>query len=252
MRSKLIDICTTADNLAMGLSQNGLQHRRYKMYTSMERALGIILSGNMYFSTGRRWNDLQDRELMSRERQYGGCYSWSTVENIAMWMLYGAEGGKKGAMLDFPRRVMAELLSSEYIEVGSFENGTFVTKAKLLAGQDFNIKLIDVIYSQFSNKGDKVMLTLGDEHVTVPVERLNHADIFHKYYAWVYERECRLIIRINEDVMMDAELPSTARIHLSENAVRMMKDNLYRSPIFDGNCDLGKPSKLFNLVEWKL
>ena len=91
MRSKLMDICTTADNLAMGLSKNGLQHRRYKMYTSMERALEILRSGNMYFSTGRNWNDLQDRELMSRGRQYGGCYSWSTVENIAMWMLYGAE-----------------------------------------------------------------------------------------------------------------------------------------------------------------
>lgn len=252
MRSKLMDICTTADNLAMGLSKNGLQHRRYKMYTSMERALEILRSGNMYFSTGRNWNDLQDRELMSRGRQYGGCYSWSTVENIAMWMLYGAECGKNGAMLDFPKSIMAELVSSEYIEVGSFENGTFVTKAKLLAGQDFHIKLIDVIYSQFSKKGDRVMLTLGDEHVIVPAECLNHADIFHKYYAWAYERECRLIIHVNEGVMADMELPPVARIRLSENAVRIMKDNLYRSPIFDGSCDLGKPSKLFNLVEWKL
>ena len=114
MRSKLVDICTTADNLAMGLSENGLQHRRYKMYTSMERALEILRSGNMYFSTGRNWNDLQDRQLMSRGRQYGGCYSWSTVENIAMWMLYGAECGKNGAMLDFPQSIMAELVSSEY------------------------------------------------------------------------------------------------------------------------------------------
>ena len=83
MRVKLADMCADADTLAAGLKENGSQHRRYKLYTSMERALGILVSGNMYFSNGSRWNDLQDRQLMARSHQYGGCFSWSTVENIA-------------------------------------------------------------------------------------------------------------------------------------------------------------------------
>ena len=35
MRHKLTDICNDANTLAAGLQENGRQHRRYKMYTSM-------------------------------------------------------------------------------------------------------------------------------------------------------------------------------------------------------------------------
>lgn len=252
MKHKLAAICADATTLAAGLQENGCQHRRYKMYTSMERALGILFSGNMYFSNGHTWNDLQDRKLMERCHQYGGCFSWSTVENIAMWMLYGGECGKKGAMLDFPQSIMLELLKSENIELGFFEKGEFVPKATLSAGKDFTIGLTDVVYSQFSSKGDKVTLTLGDEHIIVPADMLDHEEIFHKYYAWAYEHECRLIIHINQDIMTGQEMPPIARIHLSDAALRTMKGNLYRSPVFNGSSDLGQPSKLYQQVEWSL
>ena len=93
MRVKLTDMCADADTLAAGLKENGSQHRRYKLYTSMERALGILVSGNMYFSNGSRWNDLQDRQLMARSHQYGGCFSWSTVETCGCCT--GERAGKK-------------------------------------------------------------------------------------------------------------------------------------------------------------
>ena len=253
MRVKLADMCADADTLAAGLKENGSQHRRYKLYTSMERALGILVSGNMYFSNGSRWNDLQDRQLMARSHQYGGCFSWSTVENIAMWMLYGGEGGKKGAMLDFPQRVMLEMLKTKSLEIGSFQENAFVPAATVTAGRDFTINLTDVVYSQLSTNGEKATLTMGDEHVVVPTETLGHPDIFHKYYAWAYERECRLVIHISEHVQaeMGAAAP-VARLRLSDAAVREMKDHLYRSPVFEGSCDLGKPSKLYRQVDWRI
>ena len=206
----------------------------------------------MYFSNGDKWNDLQDRALMKRCHQYGGCFSWSTVENIAMWMLYGGECGKKGAMLDFPQSTMLELLETKSIELGSFDKASFEPKITLSAEKDFTISLTDVVYSQFSAKGDKATLTLGDEHAVVPAEILNHVDIFHKYYAWAYEHECRLIIHINKEIMNDQDMPPVARIHLSDTALRTLKGNLYRSPVFKGSSDLGQPSKLYRQVDWSL
>ena len=168
-------------------------------------------------------------------------------------MLYGGEGGKKGAMLDFPQCVMLSLLKTKSLELGSFQVNAFVPAATLTTGCDFTINLTDVAYSQLSAKGDKATLTLGDEHVVVPTETLEHPDIFHKYYAWAYERECRLVIHISEHVQaeMGAAAP-VARLRLSDAAVREMKDHLYRSPVFEGSCDLGKPSKLYRQVDWRI
>ena len=49
-------------------------------------------------SNGANWNDVNDRTLMEANNAYGLCLSCSTRENIAMWMLYGANHGKEGAM----------------------------------------------------------------------------------------------------------------------------------------------------------
>lgn len=253
MRTRLEDICTNANTLANALRENGCKHRRYKMYTTMERARSILKSGDMYFSDGSGWNDLQDRRLMARSHQYGGCFSWSTVENIAMWMLYGGECGKAGAMLDFPQRVMLELLKTQTIELGDFLENAFVPKVVLTAGRDFTIYLTDVVYSELCANGSKVKLTLGDEHVSVPIKTLENPDIFHKYYAWAYERECRFMIRISEHVRekMDTA-PHMARLHLSDKALCEMKENLYSSPVYEGECNLGTISKLYQQVDWNI
>ena len=156
-------------------------------------------------------------------------------------------------MLDFPRHIMLELLKTKSIELGDFLENTFVPKVTLMADRDFSICLTDVVYSQVCANGSKVKLTLGDEHVSVPVKTLGDPDVFHKYYAWAYERECRFMIRISEHVQ--AELytaPYMARLHLSNEALHEMKENLYCSPIYEGNCDLGTPSNLYQQVDWNI
>ena len=95
----LKDVILNNTPLSMVLKESGKQHRSYNMYTSMERALGVLLNGEIFLSNGARWNDVNDRYLMDSKNAYGLCLSCSTRENIAMWMLYGAENGKKGAML---------------------------------------------------------------------------------------------------------------------------------------------------------
>ena len=52
--------------------------------------------------------------------------------------------------------------------------------------------------------------------------------------------------------MTGQDMPPIARIHLSDATLRTMKGNLYRSPVFNGNNNLGQPSKLYQQVEWSL
>ena len=62
---KLKDICTSGCMLGEGLMENGGLHQNYKLYTSMEQALGILMSGHIYIPDGQRWNDVSDRNLMT-------------------------------------------------------------------------------------------------------------------------------------------------------------------------------------------
>ncbi len=253
MQYELYDICKSADSLARGLSFNAVTHKRYKTYMPMERALGIILSGNIYFSNGANWNDIPDRKQMANRNVYGQCFSWSTIENIAMWMLYGGQGGESGAMIDFPAKVIKEMLASASVELGQFnEKGKFEVQYSLARETDYEQYMTDIVYVEHLKNGS-VRLTWGDQHLTVKNEVLSDAGIFQKHYAWAYERESRMIFRLTESFLdsHDIKEGSSIRLRLSERAKRLLVDQLYRSPVYKGKTDVGLNSSLFNEVDWK-
>ena len=184
--------------LSEGLKKNGEQHRSYDMYTSMERALGVLLNGELFLSNGARWNDVNDRYLMDSKKSYAICLSCSTRENIAMWMLYGAEHGKKGAMLKLYPSIMKELVEVDTVELGAFKkDGKFNVGHVLKKHKDFDAFLTDVVYTDLCKDG-KVQLSEGESHITVDESMLDDPDVFYKNYAWSYEKECRYVIKLKE------------------------------------------------------
>jgi len=50
--------------LACFLKKKAESSRNLKVYTSMERALGILVSGDIYLTPGSTWNDEEDFKLM--------------------------------------------------------------------------------------------------------------------------------------------------------------------------------------------
>ena len=187
------------------LNENGELHRSYNMYTSMERALGVLQTGEIYLSNGANWNDVNDRTLMEANNAYGLCLSCSTRENIAMWMLYGANHGKEGAMLMLYPSVMKDLVDAGTIELGYFQkNGKFHKVYELNNGGDYEAYLSDVVYID-PCKGGMVRLTEGESHVTVDQNILNGPDIFYKDYAWSYEKECRFVVKLNDNWIKTAK-----------------------------------------------
>ncbi len=252
----LKNMLSDPESLAKGLRKNGESHTCYKMYTRMERALNILLSGHLYLSNGFSWNDRNDEKEMQEKGVYGLCLSCSTKENVAMWMLYSGDKGKNGAMVNFYRSVMLELLSSEQIELGGFdENGKFQTVRKLSRAKgDYKIFLTDIIYTDFCRNGI-VKLTVNEDHETADQTVLDHSDIFPKNYAWSYEKECRLIVRLSDKAEKWAEKENRPfiRLTMSAQSLRKMKENrIVRSPIYTGGVEYGVPSELAGSVKWNL
>lgn len=251
---QLKEIVVDSVTLASGLRENGSSHKSYKMYTSIDRALATIVSGDLYLSNGSNWNDKNDRELMKAKNSFAICLSCSTSENIAMWMLYSGEHGKRGAMLDFSNYVLKEILQTESVELGSFNKiGTFEPIHKLTR-DDFEIFLTDILYIDECKNG-KVKITFRDEHVTKEKKILENKDIFYKNYGWSYEKECKLTVRLSDDLsaLSSKENLGIIRIHLSPSAKRKMnEERLYRSPIFTGGVSVGKESLLTGGIEWDI
>ena len=245
----------TPEHLAERLENSGKSHRRYKKYTSMEKALAFLLDGHLYLGDGSNWNDTADGKQMLSKESYATCLSYSTEQNIAMWMLYGAEKGKKGAVIDFLPSVMKSIMNSQTIEVGKFsKNGKFNPDRKLSIGKnDFRIFLTDVVYIQ-EKQNKRLFITHGDEHITADIGTIDNRDIFYKTYPWAYEKECRLVVQLSPLQFLESKQKelTTIRLTVPPRELRAMRDQLIRSPIYAGGTDYGKVSNLTQSIEWNL
>lgn len=252
---KLKDNVKDSNMLSKALQKNGEAHTNYKAYMPMERALSFLLTGDLYLSNGAKWNDKNDREQM-KESFFARSFSYSTSENIAMWMLYGGNRGKNGAMLNFYPKIIKEALNTSVLTIGKFgTDGIFeeCPEYKVVRKDNFDIFITDVIY--FENlKDDKVNITLADEHVVVKKAIIDHADIFSKKFPWSYEKECRLVVCLSDAIIKDIPKDyDTVRIKISEPLLKKMRNNrLFRSPIYQNGTDYGVPSKLTGEVEWDI
>jgi hypothetical protein len=144
------------------LQEKASNHHSYKMYNQIDVVNSTIDNKALYLSTGNDWNDVVDRNNFNNDKltmlNFGRCFSYSTTESVAMWMLYG--GMKhKGAMIDFDKSSISEILrNTKQIRVGFFENEEFHS-LKELTKQEFEIELIDVVYVE------KKILMLSSEEL---------------------------------------------------------------------------------------
>lgn len=251
----LSEMAKSSDALHDGLQSNAARHLFFNLYTSMERAMSLLLTGEIYITNGSRWNDVPDRELMKQYGTYGMCLSCSTMENIAMWMLYSGNRGKNGAMVSIPRAVMEDIQKIPKLEVveKSDKDGKFHPFAELKENGDFEISLMDMIYTENLPNG-KVRLTWWNQYETVDDELLKNAEVFYKNYAWQYERECRLVVNLSQkwERFMQEHKNALLRITIPPKSRNALKDHIVRSPVYEGDVDFGKPSSLFHKVDWNL
>lgn len=255
---KLREMKSTPEALRDGLRENALRHRNYNMYTAMDRAMCLVLTGNLYISDGHTWNDKQDREIMKKHSAFGICMSCSTIESMAMWMLYSGDKGRNGALVRFYPSIIKAIVGSETIELGKFDDfGKFIQQPMILKRENnqFDIFMTDVVYTDVQESNPSLLIaSVGEDHERMECSFLERAGVFQKHYAWSYEKECRLIVELSPEMKKYAQETefNVIRIRLSEQSRRSLRDRVVRSPIYAGKTDFGEVSTLHGNVDWNL
>lgn len=219
----LSDACKNQENLYKYVTDKALQHRNFKHYVSdIKRINNILKEGALFLSDGTNWNDIDDRNAFCNTpstnineknyRMYGLCLSFSSSENVAMWMLYGGMH-KKGAMIDITPSSINQLINGQQIqiELGNFEGSKWVPEYDISSKKGVHIGLTDVLYYEPDNKekiisyGNSYNIKRSMETTLCRAEILDSKELSSemffplqkKKWAWSYENECRLIMSVD-------------------------------------------------------
>lgn len=244
--------CCSAATLKSYLQRKGENHNYYKCYSRLEYVVDIRDSNCLYLNNGEKWNDISDRENFNASTNpfvnFGKCFSFSQDENVAMWMLYGGID-KKSGMIDFTKKAMRSLINIPTVQIGCWENNKFVSLLELTKDQ-FEIYITDVIY--YNKKGSVYYINRSDEHYSCLSEKVFSKLLdCKKTYSWKYENECRLIVRVNRDLLN--EKCKVVKIDLHNVNTGKSFERIYHGPNYPlGDTHGTLPSKLRGTIDWSL
>jgi hypothetical protein len=241
------------DSLLNYLKKKARNHNSYKCYSSLERIVSIRDSKKLYLSTGAKWNDISDRnEFNSPENgiiNFGTCFSFSTDESVAMWMLYGGID-KKSGMIDFTKKGIESILSTSTIEFGFTNDNREFVLLKSLNKDVFDLYCIDVVY--YKRQKDGYFIKRSEEkHECLDQKVFEGLKICKKAYPWQYENECRLVCSVDRKAL--PENCTVARIDLKRLDLGKSFERVYHGPNYPLKDTKGTlPSNLDSSIDWSL
>ena len=238
------------------LADGGGMHREYKHYATRARIAGILGGGALYLTDGTSWNDKYDREHFNPSfmptKRFGACFSASSAESVAMWMLYGGMDGN-GAMINFDRRTLQGAMGRESYECGWFDTaGKFQCLVELPADR-LRLRLVDVLYFQNQADGNVAVgrsSLEGGRHV-MSGRAFNGIEQIAKHQSWSYENEVRLVATIDKlDLVGKVSHVKCVKIPIDFDDA-FVAGRVFDSPVSDneGNC---RDSELRGTVDWNL
>lgn len=251
-----LKLCSqSSSSLREYLIEKAKQHNNYKIYSTIDRIVDIRDNHCLYLGDASGWNDITDRNDFSSKKHgkiyFGKCFSYAKDENVAMWMLYGGIN-KCAGMIDFTRKGMRSILDIDHIELSYYDKETKeTTPIKNLPRSSFEIFLIDILYySQCKN--EKYVITHSDERAyNVSKEVVESLSGYKKVFSWQHEKECRLIVSIDESL-----LPSkcnTVKIDLHHIDLGKSFERIYHGPNYPlTDIKNTLPSKLDSTIDWEL
>ena len=234
------------------LASKAKKHHSYKLYASRKKIESIIEKNCIYLSKGNNWNDAIDKANFNQPTSdyhcFGMCLSYSKSENMAMWMLYS---GNEGLMLNFNKTFVSQILDSEAITLGYFDNEkkTFV-EIKKITKPNFEIDVIDMIYYGESTEKGKYYVKRADEsYKFFDADLIEQATYYKKTLPWSYENECRIVVKINRNLIPDSSI-TTVAIDLPKKLHDDLLKKVYESPNVSN--PTYTPSAMKGKINWKL
>lgn len=267
MVEKKID---NAKALEKFLKDKAKSHKRFNHYTTVS-VLNLILKNKTLQLTRGDSSELNDWHEKDRkggeyewEKTYIGCfaadnYESNTAENnvnydsesMAMWGLYGLPS-EKAVRITIPKTKMLSFINKSVYKLKNGKNFIF-TDGIRNENNDVNnenilsIFLTDVFYVKGTNKD---VITPVQKHIQTflkfPINNLHQyfkeRDFtgFVKNYAWNYEKETRIVIKLNRPINKDylyLEIPDeiikSFQITLGPNYPRNKSDRIGEDSYLD-------------------
>lgn len=221
-----------SDSLKSYLVEKAKNHTHFKYYSKSKYISNIIKNHTIYLTNGENWNDILDRENINNDNSdyenFAVCLSFSKSENVAMWMLYS---GNDGCMIDYSKDIINQILKTDTIELGMFENEEF-KQLKILNSNEFNILILDVIYYADSKKGNinEYYVKRSDEvNGNFQKSLVDNLSFQKKTLPWSYENECRIIVTIKKELLDNFQI-NTVAIKFPEEYKESLLYRVYDSP----------------------
>lgn len=253
---KLEDCFQGKKSLEEYLKEKAKCHNSYKLYGTEEKLKAIYDDYKLYLSDGSQWNDISDREALQIEdkeyKYFARSFTYSLSENVAMWMLYGGIMGD-GVMVDFGAGNLKSILNQcNKVILGTFINKKFEGKIEV-SREDFQLYMMDIIYYEPSANMEGYIDVKRSYESLLEVPEKYIKNLLHstKNYAWSYENECRLILKVKKVFCRNC---SDAEINFEEifkQNPSNKKSVVYESPNYKGSRRYEK-SKLYSKINWDL
>ena len=246
----MCDNCDNLELLQVYLKNKARNHNSYKHYAPIDRILQIVKENKMYLVDGKDWNDTIDSDNFTSENSdfvnFGKCFSYAQDESVAMWMLYGG-ADYKGAMIDFTRRGIKNILNISNIKIGFFRNNKFIAVADVYK-PDFTMDIIDIVYY---NKKTRYLKHSDESCCNVDSTIIDKLGLCGKSYPWSYENECRLIVSVKKEKIPD----NCSAVEIDFEGIDLGKslERVFCCPNYKGTDTNGfKESQLEGCVNFKL
>lgn len=247
--------CSSPEALVSYLEHKANNHRYFKKYCTEESLNYMIEQKSLFLSTGKNWNDKTDKKQFNPDTadvlRFGGCFSVSQSESVAMWMLYGGTK-RRGVMVDFTKEEIKACLNSENVALGIWEGNQFKKVGDSIDKSKFSIQLIDILYVGESKNDSNNYYYVKRSNETHHVEKnfIDSMDCFKKILPWNYENECRLVLTIDKKHITKQGINS-AKIELPATIDKPF-DRIYSSPNYAGNNKEFLTSHLSAKLDWDL
>lgn len=187
------------------LKDKGRRHENYYHYTSWDSLTKIFQNKTFLLTRGNslKINDQHEARMKGAfaewNKIYIGSFAFGSSENIAMWGLYGLPW-KDAVRICIPKDKMLRWLNS-INQIKLFNDGESI---EYQGG--FDADLNDIVYVSGNRGTNNLILTHYGRSITVsqryPLYGIDTADEMTGYiknYAWQYENEVRLRIRLAHD-----------------------------------------------------
>lgn len=193
------------DSMICFLKEKGLNHKKYYHYTSWDSMKKIFQNKSFLLTRGNSLTINDQHEALMKgswdewNKIFIGSFSFGSSENMAMWGLYGMPWAD-GVRIAIPKDAMRWWIKSIQ-HINLFRNG------QVFDYQDgFDVGLNDIVYvsgrvgvdrPQLTHYG--ISFTVSDTYPLWGIDTAKAMTGYIKNYAWQYENEVRLRIRLVQD-----------------------------------------------------